>query len=104
MIRRVRSGEELSEIEQFQFQRHYNAWFRYWENMHYQYRIGLYDESEFAKHRETVQKSFSTSPGIVKYWCRVSSLYSLEFVAEIDALQTTYKREQAQRTPWEQTT
>jgi len=98
ILRRGRSGEELSEDEQFQFQRYYNAWFRYWENMHYQYRIGLYDEAEFAAHRKVLEASFSRL-AVVTPWCQTESLYSPEFAAFIDDLLTAYQCEQLQRTP-----
>ena len=41
ILRRGNAGEELSEDEQGRFNTMQNAFFRYWENMHYQYRNGL---------------------------------------------------------------
>ena len=88
IIRRARSGEEMSEDEQWQFERHQNGWFRYWENMHYQYRNGLFDEIEFAGQIGAIGAGLSVSPGIVNYWCRVRSLYSPEFAREMEGLLT----------------
>ena len=46
VLRRTGRGEPLTEDEQFQFRLRSNALLRYWEDVHYQYRQGLYDEVE----------------------------------------------------------
>ena len=46
--RRSNDGEELSREDRFRLDRISRAYFRYWENVHYQYRNGWYDETEFA--------------------------------------------------------
>jgi len=83
---RSHSGEALSPTELFQFELRTNALFRYWEDVHYQYRVGLYDEVEFAKQREAWKASFGKSDLQRSYWCRVRLLYSPEFRAEMDTL------------------
>jgi hypothetical protein len=83
---RAHTGEELSPTELFQFQMRTNALFRYWEDVHYQYRVGLYDEIEFAKQRDAWQASLTNSSRSQTYWCRVRLLYSPEFMAEMDSL------------------
>ncbi len=90
-MRRGRAGEELSEDEQFQFERYHNGWFRFWENVHYQYRNGLYDETEFSKQREAWAFSFATNPGVVSYWCRIRSRFVPEFSLDVNELLTTYE-------------
>ena len=90
-MRRGRAGEELSEDEQYQFEGYHNGWFRFWENVHYQYRNGLYDETEFSKQREAWAFSFATNPGVVGYWCRVRSRFVPEFSLDVDELLTTYE-------------
>ena len=49
---RGNSGEELTPFEMYQFERFTNALFRYWEDVHYQYRVGLYDDAEFETQKE----------------------------------------------------
>ena len=91
IIRRGGTGEELSVDEQFQFEKYLNGWFRYWENMHYQYRNGLYDENEFTKQREKIGDFISSNPGILNYWCRERLFYSPEFARELDGILATYE-------------
>src|SRR5262245_13097444 len=44
-------GEELSPDDRFRLDRLNRAYFRHWQNVHYQDRNGLYDETEFAASR-----------------------------------------------------
>ena len=91
VVRRGRAGEQLSEDEQWQWSRYEQAVFRYWENVHYQYRNGLYDEIEFAKQKETWALTLSTNAGFVRHWCETRPGFSPEFVVEIDELLTSYR-------------
>jgi hypothetical protein len=59
---------------------------RYWEDVHYQYRVGLYDEIEFSRQRGAWQAFFANSNRAVEYWCQVRLLYSPKFSSEIDSL------------------
>lgn len=83
---RAKSGEELTPTEVLQFELRTNALFRYWEDVHYQYRVGLYDEVEFAKQRDAWKASLAGSLLAVHYWCKVRLLYSPEFSSEMDNL------------------
>ena len=83
---RAENGFELTPEEQFQFVMRTNALLRYWENVHYQYRVGLYDETEISRQREAWRASFSRSKAMRTYWCRVRNLYSPDYAAETDAL------------------
>ena len=84
-VRRSYDGEELSPDDRFRWDRISRAYFRYWENAHYQYRNGLYDEDEFAGAREA-WKSRLSRPGVAAIWCDAEEMYSPEFVAEIERL------------------
>jgi hypothetical protein len=86
VLYRAHSGGELNPKELYQFQLRTNALFRYWEDVHYQYRVGLYDEIEFAKQRDAWKASFTNSSRSQDYWCQVRSLYSPEFMSEMDSL------------------
>jgi len=86
VLRRGALGEQLTTDEQFQFRLRSNALLRYWEDVHYQYRLGLYDEMEYSRQKAAWKETFATSVGLVKYWCEVRTLYSPRFVSEIDGL------------------
>lgn len=88
ILYRAHSGEDLTAPELFQFRLRTNALFRYWENVHYQYRVGLYDEVEFARQRDAWKASLASSALGQTYWCQVRTFYSPEFMAELDALLT----------------
>jgi hypothetical protein len=83
--RRSWDGEELSLEDQFRLDRISRAYFRYWDNVHYQYRNGLYDETEFAGTREGLKLRLSR-PGVAAIWCDVVEQYSAAFVAEVERL------------------
>ena len=84
--RRAGLGEQLTEDEQFQFRLRSNALFRYWEDVHYQYRLGLYDEVEYSRQKAAWKATFASSVGLVNYWSEVRTLYSPHFASEIDGL------------------
>jgi hypothetical protein len=86
VIRRAGLGEKLTADEQFQFRLRSNALLRYWEDVHYQYRLGLYDEVEYSRQKAAWKASFASSIGFVNYWCEVRTLYSPLFASEIDRL------------------
>ena len=86
VLRRAALGEELTEDEQFQFRLRSNALLRYWEDVHYQYRLGLYDEVEYERQKAAWKATFASSVGFVHYWCEVRTLYSPLFASEIDGL------------------
>ena len=86
---RADSGQPLTEAEEFQFNSRTRAMFRYFENVHYQYRVGLYDEAEFEKQRlawGNYMNGSARAPGV---WCSYQNLVSTEFAAEINALLTS---------------
>jgi hypothetical protein len=93
MLTRARTGEDLTASERTQFDNRNAAMFRYWENVHYQYRLGLYDEEEFSKQREGWKSYVNSSRAIVMVWCYMRSAMSSDFVAEVDALLVKYKCE-----------
>jgi hypothetical protein len=86
VLRRAGQGEQLTEDEQFQFRLRSNALFRYWEDVHYQYRLGLYDEEEYSRQKAAWKATFASSVGLVNYWSEVRTLYSPRFESEIDGL------------------
>ena len=90
LIRRADSGEELTPNEYLQFQHRTFALFRYLENLHYQYRQGLFDEAEFSTQREAWKLYLNYSKAAVTVWCLYRPTISLEFRAEIDNVLNRY--------------
>lgn len=86
VIYRGSKGLPLTPVEQFQFEVRSNALLRYWEDVHYQFRMGLYDEEEFARHRDAWAATIRQSKGFAQYWCRVRQLYSPAFADEMNRL------------------
>lgn len=86
VLRRGAVGDSLSPDELFQFRLRSNALLRYWEDVHYQYRQGLYDRVEFSRQKQAWADALTTSVGFIRYWCEVRTRYSPLFAAELDAL------------------
>lgn len=84
-IMRMEDGEELTPLENRQVQSFWIAAFRNWENQHYQYRLGLYDQQEYDGMRETWRRVLSNKP-TRDSWCNRVSVQSAPFISEIDEL------------------
>jgi hypothetical protein len=80
-----RNGQQLSEEESYLLDQIANATLRLWENTHYQYRNGMFDDDEFeadlAVWRETMQ-----APEFRQHWSSRSHTYSEAFRRQIDEL------------------
>ena len=86
IMRRANAGEQLTADELFQFSERQGAMFRYWENVHYQYRMGLYDEAEFSKQKEAWRAYINQSEAVADQWCRIRRFVADAFASEIDGL------------------
>ncbi|MEJ2238529.1 MAG: hypothetical protein P8X82_09555 [Gemmatimonadales bacterium] len=86
IMRRANSGEELTADEFVQFEERQAAMYRYWENVHYQYRQGLYDETEFSKQLEAWRAYVNQSKAVADQWCKFRSIVAEDFAAEVDGL------------------
>ena len=86
LIRRADNGEELTPDDAKQYAHRSAAMFRYFENVHYQYRQGMYDESEYLAHREAWRVFFQNSQTALRNWCEYRQIVSREFRTEIDSL------------------
>ena len=93
LLYRGNDGEDLTDYEYRRYANMTIVQLRYHENVHYQYRNGLYDEVEFLAQREQWRNTVFTSEGLVTVFCLIRSGLSPEFVAEIDGLLTTYRCE-----------
>ena len=83
---RADNGESLSPAETLQVAMWNELSFRYWENVHYQYRQGLYDESEFSRHKDTMRSVIERNPRLERFWCAERLLYSEPFMQFIDEM------------------
>lgn len=84
--RRGDLSEELTVEEAYRYEAFTRGLFRYWENVHYQFRSDLYDEDEFARQREAWRVHASSSPGVVKWWCAHRAEFSEGFARDYSAL------------------
>ena len=82
---KAEAGETMTALETRRYQLIWQATFRYWENVNYQYRNGLYDDSEYLAHREA-WRQIAVGPHVRDLWCERRSRYADEFVAEMDEL------------------
>ncbi len=82
---KIESGESLSPLEERQVGLNQVARFRYWENVYYQYRQGLFDDNEYIGQRESWRRILSDAR-VREHWCRRANLHSEQFLAEINAL------------------
>jgi hypothetical protein len=86
LIRRADNGEELTPDEVQQYGHRSASMFRYFENVHYQFRQGLYDESEYLAHKDAWKVFFNKSKTAAKNWCDYREYVSPVFRTEIDSL------------------
>ncbi len=79
-------GEELTPVERGQFIAHWSAHFRYWENVNYQYRAGLYEDAEYVAQRENWKRILLGEGPIREFWCSQTVVLSEEFFLEMTDL------------------
>ena len=82
---RANDGEELTEVEQAQLETVLQSRVRRWENIHYQYRQGLYSEEEYVGTR-TAWRRVISSQSARQHWQQNRDSFSPEFAAEMDRL------------------
>ena len=83
---RANSGQSLSAEENYMYLNRSELTFRLWENTNYQYRQGLFDETEYAGSLATRNDVLSRNNALVEYWCARRQMFSRPYVAEMDAL------------------
>ena len=85
VLMRGNNVEELSSVEKYQYFRHRGAWVHYWNNVVYQYQMGMYDESEFALQISTIRNDMETYPGLKVHWCANRSIASQSLIEAVEA-------------------
>lgn len=83
---RANRGEELSTAEALQVFLAINAIIRSWENVHYQYRSGLYDDIEFDAQRKAWRTILESGRAFTEFWCQQRTLFSPAFAADLENL------------------
>ena len=83
---RVQNGEDLSPSEEIRARfRRYGS-FRSWENVYYQYQLGLFDQSEYVGQRASWTFIIKNRNGYKDYWCDFRLQTSKEFRVELESL------------------
>lgn len=80
------AGEQLTEAEEIRFRQLVWGQLGAMENVHYQYRNGLFEDAEYLAQRTRWKFGFFGSEAVVEVWCLVNTAYSPEFVEEINEL------------------
>jgi hypothetical protein len=80
---KVRQGDPITPGQGVMLETFSESVFRYWENVHYQYRQGLYDEVEFSKHLDTIITMITNDVAFRNWWCTRQSLYSKPFIENL---------------------
>ena len=79
------NGKALNAEEEYLLDAMANATLRLWENTHYQYRNGLFDDEEFEADL-AVWRELMRTPEYRKHWEAHRSTYSAAFRRQIDNL------------------
>src|SRR5210317_716376 len=79
IVVRSNRGEDLTETEKYILFSRAESYFRYFENVHYQYRIGAYDETEFSRHMVTMRITTANTAILRQFLSECSSFFSQEF-------------------------
>jgi hypothetical protein len=85
LVLKSENGEPLSEAEETHLRFMYDLRLRYYENVHYQYRNGLFEEEEFLAQREIWRRVLENRV-YGEHWCAVRETFSPAFAVEIDGL------------------
>ena len=88
ILQRGNRGEQLTDLEQYQYDRHRGAFLTFNENVVYQYKIGLYDTDEFSHHIARIAGDLDRYPGIRKHWCKNRDRMSKDLVDLAEAQAT----------------
>lgn len=85
VLMRGNNVEELSPVEKYQYFRHRSAWIHYWNNVAYQYQMGMYDEAEFTHQISTIRADMETFPGLKVHWCENKYFATQSLIESIES-------------------
>ena len=86
IMRRSRIGEDLDDTEATRYLFVSLATIRNFENLHYQYRLGLLDEEEFVGELQGFSGLVKGSVGLRQIWCQFRTVTSQDFRSEVDSV------------------
>jgi len=86
IVTRASRGEELEDFDMMQYGWRLAGWFKLQENIHYQARNGLFDESEYRGIKTQWKQFASTSPNLVSIWCVWRMNFSKDFRDDFDSV------------------
>ena len=84
-MRKMVSGEELSPFEEGLLQFGQTPWFQYWENVHFQYELGLLPESAWQASRRAIASRLRR-PIYQKWWESERLYWGESFTKEVDKI------------------
>ena len=79
IVVRANRSEDLSPSEYYMVAVRNESMLRNLENLHYQYRQGLYDRSEFEASSVRFSQLLRGQPSLVRHWCATRAGFSAEF-------------------------
>lgn len=82
---RADTGGELTDVESYRYFLMQLSLLRYWENVHYQYVVGLYDESEYSSHKRVWANYANNSAALRASWCNTRDFMSEDFSREFES-------------------
>jgi len=80
------AGETLSAVELQRYRNTWTAFFRFWENVHYQHQIGLYDDSEYFAQRQAWRRVLGNNAVLRDFWCSRQPEVPSDFFDEVTGL------------------
>ena len=71
VIVKANAGENLDAVEATMLSGFSEQIHRYWENANYQYQMGMYDETEYSAHKQTIKSAIlELFPGtLIPHYC-----------------------------------
>ena len=90
VLARADAGEELDPVEVLLLSGFSEQLHRYWENANYQYEMGMYDESEYSAHKNTIRSAMLElfPAALVPHYCRNRDGFSQSYRELIDEFVT----------------
>lgn len=89
-IARLKAGEEIGTTDVILVDRWAEGIYRYWENADYQFQMGLYDESEYAAQRISIQQVILNfyPEVLITHYCLIGEGLSDHFKTFLDTFLT----------------
>jgi len=80
---KIFNDEPLSELERLRVMSRWYSTMRDWENIHYQYQIGMLTEDEWRGFRLNLKSLFGT-PTLLEFWANERQYFSQRYQTEVE--------------------